>query len=554
MKLLMLLSATILTFASCSKKEPEKEPEQPKSETCDLLTFTLPKAGNGLTSDLKFRVSNKGQVTAKYLVWIDGEKPDMMIPEFTTNGVSVSVDGEKIVSGETPLSFASPFTLTVTAENGDKKEYTVDLNCPQINTELPVLRLDIAASAITSKDVYTQINAELYSPHTTEGWWKTTSPETKIEIRGRGNSTWILPKKPYRLKFPEKVSPVGLKHCSAKSWVLLANDMDKSLIRDALGWAMSRILFNPKENYHDALAVMFTPSAQFVNVYMMGPAGRPEYHGLYLMSDQMEYAKGRIEVDKLEAKDGSDAEKIKGGHILEVNIHSEPAPIRFRTGTRRIQVDHKYPKDDDYDPAQYTFIEQHIAKAEQALYSSTFTNPTTGWRKYFDEKTLADYIIVKELCGDMDGYTSTYFYKRRGSDKLFFGPIWDVDKGWDNDKRNPQNVDKSASLMIKAGFQMPGANGSDWFNRFWEDASFRSFVNNRWKEKRAELVNTVKALADELSGSMSKSIEANFTKWQFYYQASTEANMPAATYADEISRIKRLTDARAAALDAAFAK
>lgn len=53
---------------------------------------------------------------------------------------------------------------------------------------------------------------------------------------------------------------------------------------------------------------------------------------------------------------------------------------------------------------------------------------------------------------------------------------------------------------------------------------------------------------------MAKAIEANFTVWPFYYQYSGEANMPAATYAAEIERIRDLTERRANLLDRLFAE
>lgn len=518
------------------------------SPDCRLVSLKLDKVLNGLESDVEFKLDNLGRTfTAKYLKWIERSDPQMFVLTFETTGKSVSAGGKTVISGETRLSLAERVSLVITAESGTKSEYFIDLNCPQINTELPVLRLQ-PDSEINSTEIYVQTTATLYSPHTSNGWW---SPENgKIEVRGRGNSTWGLPKKPYRIKFPEKFSPVGLNHASAKSWVLLANDMDKSLIRDALGWVMSSILFNPDENYHDPLVVKFTPCTQFVNVYMGN-----RYHGLYHLTDQLERAKDRVAVDKLEAADGADPAKIEGGYIVESSVHGEAAPVRFNSRVCGIQFDHKYPKDDDFDPAQYAYIEDHIAKAEEVLYGTGFKDAQNGWRRYFDERTLADYIIVKELCGDMDGYISTYIYKRRGSDKLFFGPIWDVDKGWGNEERTAgYTADKEHSLMIRAGFQMPGCNRKDWYNRFWEDESFRAFVNRRWTSKRTELVEAVKKTARDLPASMRKAVDANFTVWPFYYQSCWGAPLPAETYQLEIDRIIRLTDSRAAVLDAEFAK
>ena len=47
-------------------------------------------------------------------------------------------------------------------------------------------------------------------------------------IRGRGNSTWDFPKKPYRVRFRENFSLFGLS--AAENWVLLANFCDPTLV------------------------------------------------------------------------------------------------------------------------------------------------------------------------------------------------------------------------------------------------------------------------------------------------------------------------------------
>ena len=549
-----LYTLTAVLFVGCGgnadpdlpPETPEK-PEEPKPElksTCNLTSLKLKASDNGLSKDVVFTLDKKsGTYSAMYLKWIAKDNPEMLIPVFTTDGESVWCGDQKVVSGKTAVAFADDFVLTVKAENGDKKEYSVSFNCPQINTELPVLRLQ-PETGIVSRDTYVKTKLDIYRYGSDKGVW--TADDEPVEVRGRGNSTWGLPKKPYRIKFPVKFSPVGLDHAKAKSWVILAHDMDKSLLRNHLAFEISRILFNASENYHNEGAVMFTPCSQFVNVYM-----NDDYHGVYQMSDQMEVAKGRIDIDRLKAVDGSDASKITGGYLVETNIHhDEGYPVSFNS-SRGIYMDHKYPKDDDCDIAQYRYMEDFIYKAESILYSYDFKDPQYGWRKWFDEKTLADYMIVKELAGDMDGYTSTYFYKRRGIDKIFFGPVWDVDKGWNNDKREPHGNTLS-QLMIYGGFYMPPYINPDWFHRFWQDEEFRKFVGTRWAQKREALVSKVLSELDSMPKSMSKAIRANFSVWDFNYQYSNEANMPARTYELEIQRMKDLTKQRAELLDNLF--
>lgn len=539
-------SATIVLSApECESRSLVVKQERKKASTNSLTSLVLKAAPNSLSQDLVFSYDEVTKTfSAKYLKWIDKAQPEMLIPEFVTDGETVLVNGQPVVSGQTAISFADDFDLVVKAENGDENTYRVSFNCPQINTELPVIRIHIPVSSITDKKTYRKTKFDIYRQGSDEGRW--TASDAEIEIRGRGNSTWGLPKKPYRIKFPEKFSPIGLNHAKAKSWVLLAHDMDKSLLRNHLGFELSRILFSSSEKYHDEAALTFTPCSQMVNVY-----SGDNYHGVYQMSDQMEVAKGRIDLDKLVAADGSDPVKITGGHLIETNIHhDEPYPVSF-TSSRGIYLDHKYPKDDDMDIAQYKYIEDFIRKAEAALYSSNFTDPVNGWRKWFDEKTLADFIIVKEFAGDMDGYTSTYFYKRRGVDKIFFGPVWDLDKGWNNDKRTPHG-NTLTQLMIYGGFYMPPYINPDWFHRFWQDAEFRKFVGRRWASKKEQLKSKVLSELDEKPKQMRKAIAANFSIWDFYYQYSDEANMPARTYELEIKRMKDLTVQRAALLDAKF--
>ena len=527
----------------------------------EMTSFSLKKLKNsGLARDVVFNYDEQAKTySAMYLKWIEGDKPEMLVPEFETDGVSVTVNGKEIVSGKTAVSFADDFVVTVVAEDGSMADYNVVLNCPQINTELPVLHMK-PDYQISSKDNYVDTYIQLYdkTPESTgEGWWD-SAEKGKIEMRGRGNSTWGLPKKHYRMKFTEKFSPIGLNHAKEKSWVILAQDMDKSLLRTHLAFEYSRILFNPADNYHHEKAVLFTPCSRFINVYLTGDyydssTGRTrhmdgEYLGVYQMSDQVQRADGRIAVDKLKASDGADPEKITGGYVIEADLHEGN-----HYTSKGIKLTYKYPEDDDFDQAQYDYITNFLNQAEAALYGSSYKDPEKGWRKYFDEKTLADFIIVKEFVGDLDGYTSTYMYKRRGYDKIFFGPIWDCDKGWNNDKRVPHwEYQPLESLMIYAGFWMPPYVNNDWFHRLWTDETFRAFVARRWAEKKEELKAVTSKVLAEVPADMAKAIEANFEVWPFYYQYSGEANMPARDYPSEIQRIAKLSSEREILLDRLF--
>lgn len=531
-----------------------------KSALKGLLSLKLPKSLNQMKEDVEFVYDvTEGVYKAMCLKWIAKSQPEMLIPEFEATG-KVFVGSQEVVSGKTAISFADDFVITVKADDGTSLDYNVVLNCPQINRELPVLHFR-PDKLINSKDNYVDTYIELYdkTPDSSgEGWWD-SAEKGKIEMRGRGNSTWVLPKKPFRMKFSEKFSPIGLNHAKEKSWTLLAQDMDKSLLRTHLAFEYSRALFDPQEGYHDSKAILFTPASQYINVYLTGDyydssTGKTrymdgEYLGLYQMSDQLERATGRVAVEKLEEADGDNPDKITGGYLIEADLHEGNHP----TAMKKIRFSYKYPKDDDFHQSQYDYISDFLNKAEQSLYGPDFKDPQKGWRKYFDEKTLADFVIIKEFVGDMDGYTSIYAYKRRGHDKLFFGPIWDCDKGWDNDRRVPHSqYHPLASLMIHAGFWMPSNVQDDWFQHLWTDETFRAFVAKRWEDKKEELKALTDRVLREVPVDMPKAIEANFTVWPFYYQYSSEAKMPAQTYELELQRIRDMSAAREALLDNLF--
>ena len=87
---------------------------------------------------------------------------------------------------------------------------------------------------------------------------------------------------------------------------------------------------------------------------------------------------------------------------------------------------------------------------------------------------------------------------------------------------------------------------------FSQDEEFRKFVGTRRAQKREALVSKVLSELDSRPMSMSKAIRANFSVWDFNYQYSNEANMPARTYELEIQRMKDLTVQRAELLDKLF--
>lgn len=97
---LLLVLIVQICFSSC--KENEDVPDAgPKSDDCELLSFSVAGNLNGLDKDLKFTYDGDTKTfSSMYLKWIDRDEPEMMIPNFETNGAKVLVNGNEVVSGK----------------------------------------------------------------------------------------------------------------------------------------------------------------------------------------------------------------------------------------------------------------------------------------------------------------------------------------------------------------------------------------------------------------------------------------------------------------------
>ena len=80
-------------------------------------------------------------------------------------------------------------------------------------------------------------------------------PEQEVVFRGRGNSTWNMKKKPYRFKMNKKTAVCGMK--KAKSFALIANYIDCSLMRNTVALWLANYLEMPFANHCVPVKVYF---------------------------------------------------------------------------------------------------------------------------------------------------------------------------------------------------------------------------------------------------------------------------------------------------------
>lgn len=312
-----------------------------------------------------------------------------------------------------------------------------------------------------------------------------------LGIRGRGNSTWGFEKKPYRIKFDKKQEFLGPDKAKAKSWTLLANYADKSLIRNAVAACIGEFAGLP-----------FNASAQFVDLVLNG-----EYLGCYQVSDQMEIREKRVDITEQEDP-MTDTSDITGGYFLEVDGFAYQEPAYFVTD-RGVAVTIKSPDDEIIDRRQIAYIRDHMNKFENALFSDDFTDPEKGYRQYVDSLTLASWYVASELTGNPDCFWSTYMYKEKGDDRFYWGPLWDYDIAFNNCDRVG---DVSRELMLNKGFADDLTKL--WVKRMWQDPWFVSLIDRTWRslvEKGIE--EHVIAYIDRIAAEIDGTQKLNFEKW-----------------------------------------
>ena len=302
------------------------------------------------------------------------------------------------------------------------------------------------------------------------------------QIRGRGNSSWWnSEKKPYRVKFEKKQQFLGKDFANAKSWTLLANHGDKTMIRNALTYDLGRFM-----------GMKFCPGAKFADLYLNG-----QYRGTYQISDQVQVHKNRVDINE------------DDGWFLEVvNENSKEEPLITSTHYR-IMYNIKNPEDDMLTINKRIAIGQWIEKFEAAVASEDFSDPERGYRAYVDEEDLINWYVGAEITGNIDALYSIYMYKDADEDKMHFGPLWDLDMGYDN------SSEKSLLRSMEAYLGLWNRPFEKIVRRMWQDPWFANACNERLNQLVENgLEQYLLTHIDSLRNAVWQTQEQNFKVWR----------------------------------------
>ncbi len=482
-KTLLAVNLFVLLLTACKKETPLLSSENA------LVTFQITVAKNSelIENDVNFTVNDT------LVVGVSGNNKSraILIANFTTTGETVTVNGVQQASGETVNDFTSPVIYTVTAKNGLQKRYTVKLKA---FTGLPIIYINTDAP-VASKENY--VNGSMKVDGNldfTDGLY-----DGKIQIRGRGNSTWYQDKKPYKIKLASKSGILGMP--ADKEWALLANYFDKTLMRNDVAFELS-----------ERIGLAWTPRRRFVEVIMNN-----EFVGNYLLTETVKTGADRLNITTMDIKKPTDT---TGSYLLEAD-QTLSGLQSFRTAST-VPIVLKEP--DPLSNSQFNYIQHQFQAMEDNISNYLDLRPQ------IDLDSWIKWVIVNEVMRNRDAvfYGSCFFYGKNG--KIFMGPVWDFD-------------------LSSGGYA--GNDPQGWYvhNNNWIIGLFlyHPYYKERFKQIWSEMYSSIASINNYIKANnitLQYSQKENFTRWNIMNVSAYDGQVMSGNYQSEVDHLSNFINQR----------
>lgn len=305
-----------------------------------------------------------------------------------------------------------------------------------ISRRMPTISIDTGGALILSNESYTACYVSVDSRNTDYCFEK-----AKAGIRLRGNSTFNANKKPYRLKFVSSQSILGMNEdAECKSWVLLADRYDNSMVRNATCLSLA-----------SAIVDGYTSDWRYVALEING-----EPQGVYLLAEQPQIHEERVNIE--EAGEASDL--LRSGYLAELNCQSPRPAFKIKTAgmTFRNFLGRKAPdyplvydlKNNNVSNEQKAFVGKYFQNVFTLIYEATynntlyelneehelvlsdrFTSAEEAISSVIDVDSFVRMYILTELICNHDAYQKSMYqhvdFSEGGTGLLTFSCPWDFD-------------------------------------------------------------------------------------------------------------------------------
>ena len=302
------------------------------------------------------------------------------------------------------------------------------------------------------------------------------------EICGRGSGTWFFDKKSYNLKLNRSADLLSMG--SGKKWVLLANVIDESHLRNKLVYDFAREI----GTYSG-----FAPNCEFTEVFLNGT-----YVGLYLMTEKVEIAENRLETDPevilFEVDALGRSERMLLPFVLDWGTAAgikSPKSCTEQERDRLMNYVYEF---------QDTLLDE--SKGQEAL-------------QYIDLESWTRRYLIDEIFENYDGGChSQYFFRdqREGKDqRIMAGPCWDYDNcadGWFMAKQNPR------CFLMQRMWKNEGEH-TPWYGTLMKKDTFRERVVELYREElSARMHHLVDVDLEAEAAFLQPGMQMNAIRWK----------------------------------------
>ncbi len=372
---------------------------------------------------------------------------------------SVTVNGTKIPAGQTAsVSYEENKTYEVNAENNvytlrfmkSGAEAAIYVN----NSDVDGKGTDLFSYLIKDKSLTSAATGAIVTP---DGAINNTPIK---KIKGRGNTTWQAPKKPFNITYDKNVSIAGMKE--GKKFSLLANFQDDSLSRNRFLYDLS-----------DAVGMPYASDSRYVDFYMNG-----YYWGSFQMAEKIDVGKNSM-INDFSDKDYLDEEgnvKEDFPFLCEIDASADDEDY-FVTLDNKMKLTIKAPELDKEDKG-YNEVKE-IVKNKYEEFESRLLDEEADIEPYADIDSVAKLLIINDFGKNWDfGVSSMFFTYKQDEDgkfKFFGSPVWD----YDNSLGNATGMKSSLEFLEIDDYELP----TGW----WNERAFGIPFNKTVMERSSEI-------------------------------------------------------------------
>ena len=477
-------------------------PEPGKDPSLKFTSFTV-QGGGMVSSD-----GNTIMVAVK-----SGTNLTSLVPTFTTNADKVYVKTKEQVSGVTANDFSGNVVYKLESEAGINEitVRTIQLGLPAL-----FIKTSAPASTITKDDWMGGTSAVLFDSGTGTvdilGAADDAESIAVNEIKGRGNTTWNYPKKPYTIKLAKKESILGMP--KDKRWNLLANWMDRTNMRNDIAFQLARV----------SPGLDWTPNGRYVELFMNG-----EHKGNYYLCEHIKISKDRVNITGYDEEAPAPANEI--GYLFELDTYFDEAN-RFRSSLN-LPVNVKDPDAEGFD---LTYISGWFNALESKLKSANMAS--TDYKDYLDIDSFVDWFLVHEMTSiwEPNHPKSSYMYKNSelaADNKIHAGPCWD----FDYDTFTPG---KTNAWIIKDAI---------WYKYLFKDPAFVSRLKQKWAAQKSAYSNVAANYIDSVASMIRASVSVDKKMWPCTSTVNGDEQLG---FSDAVARVKQSLQAKITFMDNAI--